>query len=116
MTSGKTSYQWLSEKIKYDQVVLTVSRGLAKKLTYDFNQNQQENHKLAWNSPHIFYWRDWLKTLFLSSNISDNPLLINNRTASILWEQCIKEVDDNPLMNQHRLADEADQSFRILSD
>ena len=116
MTSGKTSYQWLSEKIKYDQVVLTVSRGLAKKLTYVFNQNQQENHKLAWNSPHIFYWRDWLKTLFLSSNISDNPLLINNRTASILWEQCIKEVDDNPLMNQHRLADEADQSFRILSD
>ena len=54
MTSGKTSYQWLSKKIKHDQVVLTVSRGLAKNLTNIFNQDQQENQKLAWNSPHIF--------------------------------------------------------------
>ena len=116
MTACKSTYYWLQDKTQSNQIILTVSRRLAKQLIASFNNNQLGNHKLAWSSPKIYYWRDWLKTQYLSNDNASNPIIINSKMATILWEQCIKQVDDNPLLNQYRLADEADQTLYILSD
>lgn len=116
MTTCKSTYYWLQDKTQSNQIILTVSRRLAKQLIASFNNNQLGNHKLAWSSPQIYYWRDWLKTQYLSNDNASNPIIINSKMATILWEQCIKQVDDNPLLNQYRLADEADQTLYILSD
>lgn len=109
-------YSWLLDKINNNEVILTVSKLLARDLINEYDKSQLRQKKTAWATPKIFFWRDWLKHRYQdSSNIGD-LLIIDNSISHLLWEQCFQVVLNDPLLNNNRLASEAQDAFKLLCD
>ena len=98
MSKDFTVYSWLLDKINNNEVILTVSKLLARDLINEYDKSQLRQKKTAWATPKIFFWRDWLKHRYQdSSNIGD-LLIIDNSISHLLWEQCFQVVLNDPLL------------------
>ena len=116
MSVNSFIYPWLPEKIKNNEIILTVSQVLARDLINEYDKSQLRLKKQAWATPKIFFWRDWLKNRYLNSTDVGNLLIIDNNISHLLWEQCFQSVLSDPLANINRLASEAQDAFRQLCD
>lgn len=83
-------YPWLEEQLTNGASVVTGSRRLARDLVDAWSERQAAAGKLAWETPSIHYWPDWLSGLLANA---DDPSLVPQRlnalSVSILWEQCL---------------------------
>ena len=99
MSVNSFIYPWLPEKIKNNEIILTVSQVLARDLINEYDKSQLRLKKQAWATPKIFFWRDWLKNRYLNSTDVGNLLIIDNNISHLLWEQCFQAVLSDPLAN-----------------
>ncbi|MDG2375167.1 MAG: PD-(D/E)XK nuclease family protein [Woeseiaceae bacterium] len=83
-------YPWLEEQLANGATVVTGSRRLARDLVDVWSERQTAAGKLAWETPSIHYWPDWLSR-FLTN--ADDPSLVpqqlNALSVSILWEKSL---------------------------
>ena len=110
-------YDWLDAALRDSSQVLTASRRLARVLKAEYSDQKLAAGELAWRSPSIQSWRDWLTTL-LKSAIDQEllPTLINSYQSRCLWERCLRREISDPLMNIAMLARQSRDSWMQLQE
>ncbi len=90
-------YEWLPDALQGGSTVVTANRRLARTLRQEFAQQRLQAGELAWRSPDIHSWQDWLENLLQSAADQDAlPTKINQHQSQILWERCLSaEVDES---------------------
>ncbi|MBT8089458.1 MAG: PD-(D/E)XK nuclease family protein [Gammaproteobacteria bacterium] len=85
-------YQWLSDALRGPSTVITANRRLARVLREEFAEQQLAAGKVAWQSPAIRSWPDWLDNqLLASSDPASLPTRINEHHSQLLWERCLRK-------------------------
>lgn len=90
-------YQWLPDALQGPSSVITANRRLARVLREAFADQQLQAEKLAWESPEIHAWQDWLEiTLQGATDQASLPTRINLHQSQLLWERCLsKEIGES---------------------
>ena len=85
-------YPWLKDEITRDAVVITASRRLARELQSAFAAEQMAAGVLSWVTPAIHFWNDWCRwQLEAVADPLPLPLPIDDFSAAILWERCLRQ-------------------------
>ena len=92
-------YGWLPEVCDDSSQVVTASHRLARLLIAEFNERQRASGKLAWLTPAIHSWPEWLARLLASAGPGRQPARINSHQSRVIWESTLREVIDDPLVN-----------------
>jgi probable DNA repair protein len=104
-------YDWLSGALEGQSSVITANRRLARVLREEHARAQLAQGKVAWESPRILSWPDWLETQFReAAGQAELPTRINAYHSRLLWERCLKkEIGDDAagLANLVRLSRDA---------
>jgi len=89
-------YDWLSEALDGTSTVITANRRLARNLREAYSQQQVHRGVVAWESPRIQAWPDWLDTAVReAADQEDLPTRINHYHSTLLWDRCLrKELGD----------------------
>lgn len=89
-------YEWLPGALDGTSTIITANRRLARVLKQEYARRQVESGVLAWPSPAIFAWPDWLDAqLRDAARQEDLPTRINSYHSTLLWERCLrKELGD----------------------
>lgn len=83
-------YHWLSDALDGAGTVVTANRRLTRVLQDRYVQQQLEARRLAWRSPNIFAWQDWLIEVLRSSPRQESlPIRLNQHQCHLLWERCL---------------------------
>ena len=110
-------FGWLSEALRDSSQVITANRRLARILTQDHAKQQVRLGRLAWRSPGILSWQDWLAKLISAADIAEPlPTRINAHQSRVLWERCLRREISDPLLNIATLARQARESWGRLHD
>lgn len=90
-------YDWLSEALDGTSTVITANRRLARILREEYSQQQVDRGVVAWESPRIQAWPDWLDTAVRdAADQEDLPTRINHYHSTLLWDRCLrKELGDD---------------------
>jgi probable DNA repair protein len=90
-------YQWLPDALQGPSSVVTANRRLARVLRDAFANQQLQADKLAWESPGIHAWQDWLEIRMQgASDQASLPTRINVHQSQLLWERCLsKEIGES---------------------
>lgn len=90
-------YDWLGKSLQEPAVVITATRRLARLQQDEFGQQQVAAGRMAWSSPEIYAWHDWLNLCLAdASDPGSLPTRINPQHSQILWERCLrKELGDD---------------------
>ncbi len=99
-------YDWLTDALSdASSRVITANRRLARTLTEEHVQVQLDAGRKAWRRPAIHSWDDWLAVLADTVRHSmDWPLSINAQQSRVVWERCLSEDLDDPLLDIGGLA------------
>ena len=108
-------YQWLSEAIANDSLVITASRRLARVLKSEYDKQQIALGREAWRSPNIRYLDDWLSSI-VNSTPDKLPTILNAHASSVIWERCLKAQTGDQLLNIGGLVRQARQCWQRLHD
>src|SRR5210317_1150255 len=92
-------YGWLPDVCDDASQVVTASRRLARRLSSDYNTRQVARGRVAWLTPVILAWPDWLAALRGSAGPGDRPVRLNSHQSRVLWERILREVINDPLVN-----------------
>jgi len=85
-------YQWLTDALRGPSTVVTANRRLARVLREEFAEQQLSAGKVAWQSPAIHSWQDWLDNQLLeASGPASLPTRINEHHSQLLWERCLRK-------------------------
>jgi probable DNA repair protein len=110
-------YDWLTDAVADGGVVATANRRLARELRAGFDREQLARGRKSWVSPRIRAWSDWLDDLLDSVPDSTGlPLRIDQHSATVLWERCLKEHLDGRVLNFAGLVRQAMQAWQRLND
>jgi len=90
-------YQWLPDALQGPSSVITANRRLARVLREAFANQQLQADKLAWESPAIDAWQDWLENRMRgATDQASLPTRINAHQSQLLWERCLsKEIGES---------------------
>jgi len=83
-------YDWLDGAIADEGTVVTANRRLARLLRQHHARTQFERGRMAWPTPRILAWQDWLTALLEDATRESLPTLINAHQSHWLWEQCLR--------------------------
>ncbi len=99
-------YDWLTDALADDSSrVITANRRLARTLTEQYTRMQLGAGRATWRRPAIHSWGEWLAVLVDALRHADElPLRINAQQSRALWEHCLREDIDDPLLNIGGLA------------
>jgi ATP-dependent helicase/nuclease subunit B len=109
-------YGWLPEVCDETAQVVTASRRLARLLTAEYNARQVASGKAAWLTPVILAWPDWQSRLFASAGHERLPARLNAHQCRVLWEQILRQVIDDPLVNIANLTRHARDAWQRLHE
>ena len=109
-------YGWLPEVCDDASQVVTASRRLARLLTAEYNAQQLAGGKQAWLTPTIVAWPDWLSRLLASAGPGPQPARLNAHQSRLLWENILREVIDDPLVNIPSLTRHARDAWKRLHE
>lgn len=85
-------YDWLGKLLQEPAVVITATRRLARLLQDEYGQQQVAAGRLAWSSPEIYSWHDWLNQCLADASAPGSlPTRINPQHSQILWERCLRK-------------------------
>ena len=116
MSDVTLPYQKLIQNINKNTIVITSSSNLAIDLKDQYTLDKLSKSEHAWDTPKIYYWRDWLRYSFLSFNEKNGYTLLNDITALNLIEKCISENLSNPLIKNQNLANHFFENMQRISD
>lgn len=90
-------YQWLTDALQGPSSVITANRRLARVLREAFADQQLQADRLAWESPAIHAWQDWLEIRMQgATDQASLPTRINVHQSQLLWERCLsKEIGES---------------------
>lgn len=90
-------YQWLSDALHGPSTVVTANRRLARVLQREFAREQVRLDRVAWESPAIYSWQDWLTRMVQgATGQAQLPTRLNSHQSQLLWERCLlKEVAES---------------------
>ena len=110
-------YDWLGDALRESGAVVTASRRLARELAKEFGAQQLAANHLAWPSPAIRSWRDWLSQSLAEANEQGElPTRVNAHHSRILWERCLRREIADPLANMSLLVRQARETWSRLND
>lgn len=109
-------YGWLPTVCDDSSQVVTASHRLARILAAEYNARQQASGKLAWLTPVIVAWPDWLAELLASAGAGRRLTRINSHQSRVLWESILREVIDDPLVNFPSLTRQARDAWKRLHE
>ncbi len=116
MTDVKQPYQNLIQNINKNTIVIASSSNLAMDLKEQYTLDKLSKSQYAWDTPKIYYWRDWLKYSFLNFNGKNEYTLLNDITALNQIEKCISENLSSPLIKNQNLANHFFENMLRISD
>jgi len=110
-------YDWLVEALDESATVITANRRLARVLQQEYSRRQQDAGEVAWESPRIQAWPDWLDSALRDAAGQEGlPTRINHYHSTLLWERCLRKElgeDTSGVSNLVRLSRE---TWQRLSD
>jgi len=110
-------YDWLPDALRGTSQVVTANRRLARELANAYGKLQVQDGKVAWRSPRIVAWSDWLKEQIATAEISKPvPTQINAHQSRVLWERCLRREVSDPLLNMGMLVRQARESWVRLHE
>lgn len=92
-------YGWLSEACDGNSQIVTASRRLARVLSAEYNAAQAGRGKRAWLTPVILSYPDWLSSLLATADPAEQPVRIGSHQSRVLWEQILRGLIDDALIN-----------------
>ncbi len=110
-------YDWLTDALQNSSQVVTANQRLARVLKDEYAARQVAAGRAAWRSPDIQSWRDWLKGLVATTELSQSlPVRLNAHQSRVLWENCLRREINNPLLNLTALVRQAQDTWGRLHD
>lgn len=110
-------YDWLSEALRDSGTVITANRRLARLLNVAYADDQRRAGKLAWRSPNILAWNDWLLDCGARAHPRDSlPTRINTHHSQWLWEQCWRQELGERDVGMANLVRQSRDTWQRLSD
>jgi len=110
-------YDWLPDALRGTSQVVTANRRLARELTNAYGKLQLQDGKVAWRSPRIAAWSDWLKDQVATAEMAKPvPIQINAHQSRVLWERCLRREVSDPLLNMGMLVRQARESWVRLHE
>jgi len=86
-------YDWLTDALSDEGVVVTASRRLARELRQAHDRDQLIIGHKTWQTPDIQFIDDWLDRLLGDSlEAASLPVRIHSQAATVLWEQSLDGV------------------------
>jgi probable DNA repair protein len=107
-------YDWLAESLRDSGLVVTANRRLVRILAGHYADRQVGSGALAWQSPAIHAWRDWLAQMLAAAPPGEVPSLINHHQSRVLWERCLRREISDPLLNLNLLVRQARDAWARL--
>ena len=109
-------YGWLSRAGDEATHVVTASRRLARVLSNEYNQKQAETGRLAWRTPVILSYNDWLANLYATVKDDQDATRINTQQSRILWERVLRPYITDPLINIGNLCRDARDAWQRIHE
>ena len=110
-------YEWLAGALDGTATVITANRRLARVLKQEYARRQVEANVLAWPSPNIHAWPDWLDAqLRDASRQEDLPTRINTHHSMLLWDRCLRKELGSDAVGVGNLVRLARDSWQRLAD
>lgn len=116
VTVREPRYAWLQDALDDSSIVLTASRRLARELRVAHDQQQLADGRTAWDSPQVFYWHDWCRTLLLENAAADSPRILSSSASTVLWERSFRQSTDAELLGVGALVRQAVVAWQRLHD
>ena len=90
-------YQWLPDALQGSSTVITANRRLARVLQAEFARQQLLLNRVAWESPAIYSWQDWLSNQLQNADSQASlPTRLNPHQSQLLWERCLaREIGES---------------------
>jgi probable DNA repair protein len=109
----RSGYAWLDAAVDSGAEIVTANRRLARELSRHYAEQQVDCGKLAWLTPPVFYWRDWLGRLLDAAASPDRYLRrLDRASASILWEKCLAKRMPDGLIAFGGVVRQAEQAWQ----
>jgi len=115
MLSENLMYQWLSEAVENNSIVITANRRLARALKSTYNKEQLAHGHKAWLSPNIRFLNEWLISK-INNTADSSPIVIGSYASSIIWKRYFKEQVGDTILNIDTLVLQAKESWQSLHD
>jgi probable DNA repair protein len=110
-------YDWLDDALDGSGAVVTASRRLARTLNYEFARRRLADHQLAWPTPAIIAWGDWLAQLLTTvADQATMPVRLSGHQERLLWEQCLRHEIDEPLLSAGALVKQSREAWSRLAE
>ena len=110
-------YDWLPAALDGTSTVITANRRLARILKQEFASRQVEAGVLAWPSPRIFAWPDWLDAQLRDARRQEDlPTRINASHSTLLWDRCLRRELGEDAVGVGNLVRLARDAWQRLSD
>lgn len=110
---------WL-QNINLNTTVLVPTRGLQSTLAKHFANYQMASGAVAWETPNIVVWDDYLDKLWQANkHVLDLPLMrLNTEQAFLIWQQIIlkskRDDEELTLLNEQQTANVVQRSWKLL--
>jgi probable DNA repair protein len=112
-----TRYSWMQDALAAGAVIVTASRRLARDLSQAHGEQQLAAGAMAWLTPPVFYWQDWIQRLLAEvSDPLDVPRRLDNYAAAVLWERCLRGRAPADLMSFRGIVRQAGIAWQRLSE
>ncbi|MDX8390851.1 MAG: PD-(D/E)XK nuclease family protein [Mariprofundaceae bacterium] len=96
-------------------LLITANRRLSQAWLSRFDQYQQGQGKLAWQTAHVLPWSAWLRTLWEQGG--DERALVSPFVELWQWRAIIEEsFAESSLIHSHRMAEQAQAAYKLMSD
>lgn len=110
-------YDWLTEALADDTLVVTANRRLAGILTETYSAGQLATGCKAWRTPAVRSWPDWLRELVAEAHVSKPlPARLNPHQSRVLWERCLRQEITSPLHNIGAVVSQARDTWKLIHD
>ena len=114
-TAPSSRHSWLvSSACTGSSVVLTASRRLARTLREHYNANMRNSGYSAWPTPHIHFWKDWLRKSLVDAGACGDRRMLSAAASLVLWEGSLRKQLDEPILSVARLARQAAATWQTL--
>lgn len=110
------AYNWLPTAINDEAIVLASSRRLAKELRDSFHEQKILAGKVAWATPPIYFWQDWLAETFEEAPWAELPTLLDTTGSGLLWEQSLDQTSRQDLLSIAGVLRHAQSAWARLQD
>ncbi len=87
---SESRYAWLEDEVARGATIVTASRRLARDLAGVYGERRLAEGTLAWATPMIWAWPDWLLRLAAAARDPVQlPRQLDSLSVAVLWEQCL---------------------------